>query len=529
MPGALLCPLQAAVLVMAAPDDNPESRVNILLVDDQPANLLALESILAGLGQNLVRASSGEEALRRLLQDHFAVVLLDVQMHGLDGFETAQLIRGRKKSRHTPIIFLTAYESTDFSVRRAYSLGAVDYLIKPLVPEILEAKVRSFVELFQKTRQVIRQSERLRAGEERMRLILDTAQNAFVAMDAQGRITEWNCQSEATFGWTRADVLQRPLAETIIPARHREAHYHGLQHFLDTGEGPLFNRRIETTALHKDGHEFPVELIVSPPLHWEGTYLFSAFLHDISERKQAEEDLKRTAAELARSNRDLQQFASVASHDLREPLRKVRLLLQLLEERCRDQLDDQAHQYLAAVVDSAARLDRLVSDLLAYARVDSRGKPLVPTESALAFDQAVANLETAIHEIGAVVIARTNLPAVRGDLTQLIQLFQNLIANAIKFHGDKDPFVQVEVQPRGKEWLFAVRDNGIGIDPRHAERIFVLFERLHSQRQYPGTGIGLAICKKIVERHGGSIGVESKPGESATFWFTLPAVERQAP
>ncbi|HVS36791.1 MAG TPA: ATP-binding protein [Gemmataceae bacterium] len=429
-------------------DESDEPRANILLVDDQPANLLALDSMLAGPGQNLVKASGGEEALRRLLREDFAVVLMDVQMPGLDGFETAKLIRGRERSRYTPIVFLTAYERPDFPALRAYSLGAVDFLLKPLNADVLRAKVAVFVELFRKTEEVKRQGERLRLLERR---------------DFERRLAEQRYEETRRLN----EELERRVAE-------------------------------RTAALEAANRELQKEA---------------------SEHKQ-------TAAELARSNRELEQFAYVASHDLKEPLRKIRLYLELLERQYRGRLDERADQFIASAVGAAGRLQALVNDWLAYARAGGRSKALEPTDCAAVLDQALLNLEPAIRESGALV-THGPLPAVRGDGPQLVQLFQNLIGNALKFRREPTPAVHVETTRQGGLWRFTVRDNGIGIDRRHADRIFVLFERLHG-REYAGTGIGLAVCKKIVERHGGEIGVESQPREGATFWFTLPAIEGQS-
>jgi signal transduction histidine kinase len=436
-------------------NDKPCERVNLLLVDDQPANLAALEAILADLGQNLVRARSGQEALRHLLQQDFAAILLDVRMPDLDGFETAELVRGRERSRYTPIIFLTAYEGGEFPVRKAYSLGAVDYLVKPLVPEILRAKVLGFVELFRKTEQVKRQAEQLQQLERR--------------------------------------EFERRLAEEKL--RQTEARYREMHRLNAELEQRVAERTRELEAAN-----------------WE--------------LERAIVQHQQTAAELTRSNQELEQFACVASHDLKEPLRKVRIYLELLAKRYRGRLDPTADQYIAYAVDGVGRMQALVNDLLAYARVGSGGRPLEPTDAAAAFDQAVADLDEAVRESGAAV-TRADLPVVRGDATQLVQLFQNLVGNSLKFRGAAPPVVHTEARRQGGDWLFAVRDNGIGIDPQYAERVFVIFERLHPREQYPGTGIGLAICKKIVEGHGGRIWVESQPGEGATFWFTLPACEGQ--
>jgi len=237
---------------------------------------------------------------------------------------------------------------------------------------------------------------------------------------------------------------------------------------------------------------------------------------------QLYEQSRRQAMELARSNADLEQFAYVASHDLQEPLRMITGYTQLLAKRYGDKLDQNANEYINYAVDGAKRMQRLIHDLLTYSRVGTQGKEFAPTDCGAVVAETVRILQPAIQE-SAATIAYDSLPTVMGDETQLLQLFQNLIGNAIKYRDSKPPAVQVSCKQEGEHWLFSVRDNGIGIDPKYAERIFVIFQRLHTGEQYAGTGIGLAVCKKIVERHGGKIWVESEPGKGATFHFTIPA------
>lgn len=251
---------------------------------------------------------------------------------------------------------------------------------------------------------------------------------------------------------------------------------------------------------------------------WNAKLLFWAE----EERLKAMEKLKRTTMDLERSNTELQQFAYVASHDLTEPLRMVVSYLDLLSIRAKEKLGDEEREFIGFAIDGARRMRVLIEDLLEYARVDTRARPLEPTDCERVLESVLANLKVAIEE-SQTVIEHQPLPTVEGDVVQLTQVFQNLIGNAIKFRGGEAPRIHIGARRENAEWIFHVKDNGIGIAPKNFERIFVLFQRLHTRQEYPGTGMGLAICKKIIERHGGRIWVESRPGEGTTFFFTIPA------
>jgi light-regulated signal transduction histidine kinase (bacteriophytochrome) len=231
--------------------------------------------------------------------------------------------------------------------------------------------------------------------------------------------------------------------------------------------------------------------------------------------------LAKRTEEMERSNKDLQQFAYIASHDLQEPLRMVSSYVKLLKRRYEGRLDADADEFIGFAVDGATRMQHMIQDLLSYSRVNTHGNPPSPTNVGQVLRQVLTNLRLAIDESGA-KITHEFLPEVEADATQLVQLFQNLIANAIKFCGKGSPRIYVSVQKEDQSWVFSIQDNGIGIDLDFADRVFTIFQRLHTREEYPGTGIGLAICKKIVERHGGSIWVKSKVGEGSTFYFTLP-------
>lgn len=335
-----------------------------------------------------------------------------------------------------------------------------------------------------------------------------------------GRLIDLNPAWEPILNYKPLELTGRLLTELVHPEDLPIVNT-ALRRLIHGGESSRFEARYR----HKDGayRWLAWAIVISP----QDEIVYGA-ARDVTERHQAEETLRQQAEELERSNRELEQFAYVASHDLQEPLRIVSSYMQLLARRYQGKLDQDADEFIGFAVEGANRMKSLITDLLAYSRVGTRGKELIPVEMEDALARATRNLRLAIQDSGA-IIAHDDLPVVLADPLQMTQLLQNLIGNAIKFRGPKAPRIHVGVRRRDQHWLFFVRDNGIGIDPQYAERIFVIFQRLHNRDEYPGTGIGLAICRKIVERHGGEIWVESKPGNGATFYFTLQPAEHLPP
>ena len=347
------------------------------------------------------------------------------------------------------------------------------------------------------------------------------------------RVEYVNPAAARMFGRQPEKLIGLPL-DALFPPSSLEHQARALRTVLESGE-PIY----QEGAIAFAGVDIWLDTRLVPLLDQTGEANgVMGISRDITERRRAEEDLKqaasdlsrsnadleRMAADLARSNADLEQFAYVSSHDLQEPLRMVSSYVQLLARRYRDKLDDDAEEFIDYAVEGANRMQTLISALLAYSRVGKKGRPFERQDSNMILQEAEDNLRMVIRDSGA-VITHDVLPAVTCDGTQLSQVFQNLIANAIKFRADLPPEIKISAERLDNEWVFCVKDNGIGIDPKYAERIFVIFQRLHAREEYAGTGIGLAICKRIVERHGGRIWVESQEGQGSTFYFTIPVIE----
>lgn len=365
----------------------------------------------------------------------------------------------------------------------------------------------------------------LSESEERFRHLFANSPDAVIMIDPHASNVAWpivDCNEAACRmnGYTREELLGQSVDILNVEPGTPEERAEYLERLRREG---LVS--IETDHRHKDGHAFPVEISTSV-ISLNGRELVMGIDRDITERRRLEKEAADRAEDLARSNQELEQFAYVASHDLQEPLRIVAGYAQLLTKRYRGTLGQDADEFIEYMVDGVRRMQELIDALLQYSRVGRKGREMAPVDLDVAFDDAMANLRAAIEESQARV-TRDDLPDVVADRLQLAQLFQNLIGNALKFKGEEPPAVHVGAERHNGEWILEVRDNGIGIEPQYVDRIFDIFERLHSRERYDGTGIGLSICKKIVERHGGRIWVESDAGHGSAFRFTIPATQEQ--
>ena len=344
--------------------------------------------------------------------------------------------------------------------------------------------------------------------------IINSLPGIFYLFDAQGRFLRWNRNFERVSGYSSEEMPERNPLE-FFTGEEKGLVQERIQETFVKGES-----RVEANFTSRDGKSTPYLLTGLRAVMNDQTYLIGTGI-DITDRVLAEQNLQKMNEDLTRSNSELERFAYVASHDLQEPLRMITSYLQLLERRYKDRLDGDALDFINYAVDGSNRMKTLINDLLAYSRVGTRGKEFTQVNCNEVLDHVLFSLQTLIDETNAEITFEP-LPTIMGDTVQLEQLFQNLLGNALKFRGEETPKIHIGLKKEEKNWLFSVRDNGIGIDPQFFEKVFIIFQRLHNREKYEGTGIGLAISKKIVERHGGRIWIESEPGNGSTFNFTIP-------
>lgn len=397
----------------------------------------------------------------------------------------------------------------------------------PKLPGVIRYWLTGFFPVFASTAEplavgsyVVEITERKRAEEAMARLaaIVEGAEDAIYSEDLRGIIQTWNKGAERLYGYSAQEVIGKHVS-LLVPREQREELAEMKRKMMDGAQG-----HIETVRITKSGRRIIAALTMSPIRDSSGRIVgVSKLVHDITNRRKTEENLKETVRALERSNRELQQFAYVASHDLQEPLRNVTRYVELLSLRYRDLLDEKAQRYVDFAVEGAARIHALINDLISFSEVGAQAREFHRVSMQSVVEEALDNLGQLIDENGAAITVEA-LPEVLGDRAHLVQLMQNLTANAVKFRKhDVPPQIHISATYSGLEWRFGIQDNGIGIADEYFDKIFIIFQRLHSRSEYPGTGIGLAICRKIVEWHGGKIWVESTPGEGSSFYFTIPA------
>jgi PAS domain S-box-containing protein len=499
-------------------------KINILLVDDQPANLLALESILEHPELNLIKSSSGDEALRWLLKEEFALVLLDVLMPGMDGFETAALIRSRESSMYTPIIFITAINTNETHVTRGYSLGAVDYIFKPIVPEILKAKVGVFVDLFKNSALIKRQASELQAAlseqqaaakalaesEERYRRLYSSSSEAIILYEMpSGRVIDANESARRLYGYSKREFLKLNGVD-LFPAFQK----------IDS------LKTLRQAQVKKDGESFPAE-ITHGPLSVSGTELMMVLVRDLSERIKAEENERLRAREAVQRD-----FVATVSHELRTPIAAIRGFAETLRIGA---LDDKINRlrFVKIIERNAEKLGGLVEDLLTVAALESGNiKPepeLIPlAEFIKGCVENVAPL-AARKAVGITIEVEAGT-TVNADQRHLAQILQNLLDNAIKYNK-RGGSIEIRARRSEGQTLVTVKDSGIGIAAKEVPLLFQQFHRLTNAKANAigGTGLGLYIIKNYVESNGGRIWVESKKDQGTTFSFTLPTAPAASP
>jgi PAS domain S-box-containing protein len=548
-----------------------EPRASILAVDDRPENLFALEAILEPLGHTVVRANSGEEALRQVLQQDFACILLDVQMPGMNGFETAQLIKSRERSRLTPIIFLTAISKDEAFIFEGYSVGAVDYMFKPFNPDILRSKVAVFIDLYLKTQQLqeqerkLRESERremelrhqgeLQASEARMAEIVSSAMEAIITFDAAGRITLFNSAAERMFGVSRADAAGKPVHEFFEPdfdaasldAICADGRTAGQE---DVPASTPQSRPL--TGTRPGGESFPVEASLSC-LQLEEDRVFTVIARDVSERKRAEEALRQQAVSLAQTSEQLKQlneqlqarqreleaamsarsrFYASMSHELRTPINAILGYSSLLLDNIYGELNDQQSRGIERANKAARHLLELVNDILDLSKIEA-GKVDLEIQSAT-FPDVIQDLFITVRPLAdehGSELALEPCPepvTVITDARRVRQILLNLLSNAIKFGEGKPITVLCRAREEGGV-MVSVIDRGRGIPEEDRDKIFDEFVQLQQPDPQQGTGLGLPISRRLAELLEGKLVVESRVGEGSTFTLSLPAKVQPPP
>jgi len=493
--------------------------MHVLLVEGDKKLLKLLKTGLRERGIKVQTAENLEETFTRLAQCSFDAILLDLSLSDSQGIETYHRVRELVPA--VPILVATDLDEEELALK-AIEQGAQGHVLKQSVSsEAIHRRIEFAIE-------ETRVGQALQKSEKRLRIILENSYDAFMSVDRQWQITDWNPQAETTFGWSKQEALGRPLS-SIVPRHLRKQYAKLVEKRFDKGDSTVLRANYELQAINNEGRQFPIEFVIFK-IKEDQDYLYCAFVRDITDRKRLSEDLERQVAErterLTQSNEELKQFAKIASHDLQEPLRAVQGFANLLKENTSGKLDKDSEEFVDFILDGTKRMQNLIQAVLMHSSISKDDSTDHVTKCNDVIEDVLTNLSATIGETQA-SFDIDNLPEVAVERSHLVQLFQNLISNALKYRSkDRVPHIVMKADTSGDYWLFSVRDNGIGIDPRYTDKIFDMFARLHGKTEYSGTGMGLAICKRIVTSHGGTISVESIPGEGSIFLFTLPGILR---
>ncbi len=499
-------------------------QLHFLLIDDDRKQATHTEKLLKTVGNSLQLewVADLDRGLERVEKGDLDGILLRIS----DNVPRAAIAQLRGANRTIPIVVSVTQNQME-AAAESLRQGAQEFIIEEfLTAERLLEAAKYAVDVMKNRVALEAANEQFRESDLRMRAVLNASLDCIITLDTKGHILEFNPAAENTFGYTSDELVGRKATQLFDSSRKKTFPIDALQQYQQYGENPEIGRRIEIKALRKDRTDFPAELAVHPvPL--EGEPMFTIFLRDITARRNAEEGQKQYAAELERSNRDLEQYVSIVSHDLTTPLRAITGFCQLLQIDHHTHFDKKAQECLTFIVEGARRMRALIDDLRTYSKVTTKQKPIECVACQEILKDSMNNLELEILEVQPEIIT-DNLPEIMADKTQMVQLFQNLIGNAIKYRSERDLQIHVLAERVNCEWVFTIRDNGIGFNPEETDKIFEIFQRLHvDEDQYSGTGIGLAICKRIVERHQGRIWAQSVPREGSSFIFTLPVVPEE--
>jgi PAS domain S-box-containing protein len=486
----------------------------ILLVDDKPANILVLENLLSANDRTLISAGSGDEALKKALSENIDLIILDVQMPGMDGFEVAQILKSKKRTRNIPIIFATAESKERKFIMKGYDEGGIDYLFKPLDPDIVRAKVTVLLKLQLQQKELLEKNMALQNSA----LLINNSADIIGIINAETFvIEEINQAFTDILGYTKEEARGRSILS-----------------FLTAEEAAAIKKRNET-ADHRLSFETRIGCKDAERkwLHWKivvsnGKWFFNA--RDVTEQKLVDEKVRKLNAELQsnltqleNTNKELESFSYSVSHDLRSPLRALSGYSRIMEQEYAPQLDAEARRLLTNIQSNAQRMGMLIDDLLSFSRLGRKEVQRSNVDMNRMVESALDELNKAIEHHAAITVGQ--LPEALVDHALFHQVWINLISNAIKYSSKQEkPQIQIGAHPDLAETTYFIKDNGAGFDMHYADKLFGVFQRLHKTTEFEGTGVGLAIVQRIITKHGGRIWANAEKNKGATFYFTLPTV-----